>query len=238
MRMRILAGGLVSLLMCVVAQSSTWQVSYEGNALPEQEPPWYRMYSPPGDTRTIEQDPNNPGNHWLVIDSRADPMIDDWAECDRPINLQGPQERFWSEWRVSVVEQTGLHGDQGIDVKSDNGHSVTMTFGYDSLYCTDDYWTYPIAPGVFHTYRIESANLVTYRFWIDGTLVRTAPFFAGVPDPHASFGDIGAGGGMRSLVQWDFFRFGVMQIPEPSPVLSALIGISACGCRTRLRGVE
>ena len=231
-------GTALLLLGCVAVRASTWQVSYEGNELPEQQPPWYRVYNPPGDTRTIQADPNNPGNHWLVIDSRADPMVDDWAEYDRPINLQGPQERFWSEWRIYVFQQTGLHGDQGIDIKSDNGHSVTMTFGYDSLYCTDDYWTYPIAPGVFHTYRIESADLVTYRFWIDGAFVRTAPFFNGVPDPHASFGDIGAGGNMRSLCEWDYFRFGVMQIPEPSPALSVLIGTWACGCRRGLRGVE
>jgi hypothetical protein len=74
--------------MCVGVRASTWQVSYVGNELPEQELPWYRVYNPPGDTRTIEQDPNNPGNHWLVIDSRANPEIRDWAEYDRPILLR------------------------------------------------------------------------------------------------------------------------------------------------------
>jgi hypothetical protein len=221
------------LLGCVAVRASTWQVSYEGNALPEQEPGWYRMYDPPGDTRTIQADPDHPGNNWLVIDSRADPMVSDWAECDRPINLNGPQERFWSEWRISVVAQTGLDGDPGVALKDDHGRVAGFTFRYSEIYSYYDGWTYPIAAGVFHTYRLESADMMTYRLWIDGTLVRQAPFFEGLGGPYAEFGDIGSGGNMRSLVEWDFFRFGVLQVPEPSAALLVLIGIYACECRRR-----
>jgi hypothetical protein len=127
------------------------------------------------------------------------------------------------------LEQTGLQGDQGIAIKSDDGHVVAITFGYDNVYSAYDSWTFPIAPGTFHTYRLESADFVTYGFWIDGALVREAPFFEGVPDPHASFGDIGAGGGMRSLCQWDYFRFGVMQVPEPASFACLLLALAFWG---------
>ena len=235
---RVLIGVVFAWLGCIAVRGSTWQVSYEGNELPEQQAPWYRVYNPPGDTRTIQADPNNPGNHWLVIDSRANHLIYDWAEYVRPMDPQGPNERFWSEWRISVLQQTGIEGDQGIGLKDEHGRVVQFSFRYDAIYSGYDGWTFPISPGVFHTYRLESADMVTYRLWIDGTLVRQAPFFEGLGGPYASFGDIGYGGNARALVEWDYFRFGVMQVPEPSSALSVLIGTWACGCRRGLRGVE
>jgi hypothetical protein len=229
---RVLIAVVLAWLGCVAVRGSTWQVSYEGNELPEQQPPWYRMYSPPGDTRTIQADPNNPGNHWLVIDSRADHLVYDWAEYVRPMDPQGPQERFWSEWRISVLEQTGLDGDQGIELKDEHGRDAQYSFGYSQIRCDDDGWTHPIAPAVFHTYRIESANMITYRLWIDGVAVRDAPFFEGLGGPFAIFGDFGSGGNMRSLCEWDYVRFGVMQVPEPSSAfLFLLMGMCAHGCR-------
>jgi hypothetical protein len=232
--MRILPSALASLWMCVVAQASTWQVNYEGNVLPENRPGWYRVYNPPGDTRTIEADPQNPGNNWLVIDSRADYLIYDWAEYVRPMDPQGPNERFWSEWRISVLEQTGIEGDQGIGLKDEHGRVVQFSFRHDAIYSGYDGWTFPINPGVFHTYRLESADMAAYRLWIDGTLVREAPFFEGLGGPYASFGDIAYGGNARSLVEWDYFRFGVMQVPEPtSASLFLLMGIGVHGWRGR-----
>jgi hypothetical protein len=204
-------------LACAVARADRWTVSYEGNDMPESEPGWWRAYANGGAVRSIETDPDDPNNHFLVINSLANQMIYDYAQYNRQMDPSGPREKFWAEWRVLVSEAYG-GPDQGVAFAADNGNIVGFDFGYDYV-CSDlDAWSMPIAPGAFHTYRLESWDMVTYSLWVDGQLARSAPFFEGLLHSYAAFGDGVQGGGDRSVGKWDFFRFGVSDGFEPGGI--------------------
>jgi hypothetical protein len=201
-------------LVCGIGRADRWTVSYEGNDMPESEPGWYRAYAYGGAIRSIETDPADPNNYFLVINSLANQMIYDYAYCPHQMDPNGPREKWWAEWRVLIAE---AHGDvdQAVAFASDHDNQVGFDYYYDRIYNGFDGWSIHFAPGIFHTYRLESSDVVTYNLWIDGQLARHAPWFEGVSHSYAAFGDCVQGGGSRSVGMWDYFRFGVSDGFEP-----------------------
>jgi hypothetical protein len=199
--------------------------------MPEQEPGWHRVYREGGDVRTIMTDPDDPNNQFLVIDGRGNYMATDRASHFGPVDPDGPSEVFFAEWRLLVTELLGPLPDQGVDLNSNDGHELLLTSGPDYIFSTDDQWTYPIAPAVFHTYRVESTDMTYYDLFLDGELVRHGPFFAGLLPPVVDFGDT-AYGASRSVGEWDYFTAGVCVVPEPAALL-LVASVCACGGRRR-----
>ena len=79
----------------------------------------------------------------------------------------------------------------------------------------------PIAPGVFHDYRVTSTDLRSYDLYIDGTFVHEGSFDHGPGTPsYVAFGDFVQGAGSRH--EWDYFRFGAI-VPEPVPIAMAAV---------------
>ncbi len=221
--------------------SNIYEVKYEGNVLPEDDPGWWRVMGAGGAIRYIEKPgidgaPGTPGDNYLVIDSLASQMIYDYAWYSRPTSPDGPLERFRAEWRVFVPESHGTAPDQGVSFTANNGNVVALTVADDHVYSVYDGWTLLIEPGIFHTYRLESVSMVTYDLWVDNQLVRQAPFFEGLGSPYAAFGDLGYGGQMRSLAKWDYLIFSVYQVPEPDS-FTVLLGMTLCECRRRKHGL-
>ncbi len=215
--------------------SNIYSVNYEGNVLPEQEPGWYRVHTNPGAVRYIETDPDDPNNKFLFINTLADSMIVDYARYPRQMDPDGPDEVFRAEWRILVAEHYGVE-EQSVGFISDNDNSVSFTYGYDSIYCWVDQWSMPIEPGVFHTYRFESADMYHYTLWLDGQEIHNGLFFEALPYfGHAFFGDDAQGGAARSVVKWDYVRFGVYQVPEPAS-LGSLLGLGVLLRRRRCSG--
>jgi hypothetical protein len=206
-------------------------VAYEGGALPESRPGWYRAYDAGGAIRTIETDPDNPNNRFLVINSLASTVIFDYAYYPRQMDPNGPNERFYAEWRVLISESYGAP-DQGVTIESDAGHSVGLHYAYDYISSDFDGWAVGIAPGVFHTYRLESLDMVTYGLWIDGQFAHQGPFFEGLLYSYTTFGDDTQYGFARSLAKWDYYRFGVAVVPEPATI-GVLVGLCVCGAWRR-----
>jgi hypothetical protein len=222
--MRLVTRTILLLGFLTAAASATpYYVGFEGDRMPEEVPGYVRHFGGGGATRSIETDPN--GNNYLVIDSLASQMIYDYAVCPRQMDPYGPEEVFGAEWRLAVVEQYGYYNDVAGFV-SDGGNWVAFEYALDHVTSLGDgSWSYPISVGDFHTYRIESPDMETYRLWVDAYLVHAGAWEPGVTYAAGLFGDPSQGAGARSLAKWDYFRFGV--VPEPDSVIQILL---VCVC--------
>jgi hypothetical protein len=224
---------VVLLSAASLAYATPYSVLFEGDRMPEEVPGYVRHFGGGGATRSIETDPN--GNSSYVCDSRASGWIWDTAYYAGQINPTEPGERFWAEWRLNVVADLG-YPDTGVILAADNYYELFFNYAYDHVvsyyeYEGGQYWSYPIAPGVFHAYRLESSDMVNYRLWIDGEVVRDGRWNTSLNHSFVSFGDEWCGnvpGG--ALVSWDYFRFGV--VPEPK---SMSLFVLVCVCVATLR---
>ena len=219
---RIVAVVAAGLCACLVQAELFW-ISYDASCgLYPEEVGWTRTTHGGGAVRSL-------ADGILTLDSTADSMICDGYGIYRP-TTPGPGETFVCEWRMCLAQHSGF-GESLVSMCADDGGGVAFRYWMDYLQSYHDGWTVPITPGVFHTYRLESTDMYTYSLWIDGAFVRTGQFDRpGPPTPYAAFGDCGYGGGVLSLTQWDYFRFGV--VPEPGAIGLAL---AACACVARRR---
>lgn len=210
-----------------LAPASQYWVAYEGNDFPENQG-WERAVSSQygGAQRSIETDEY--GNNYLVIDSLASQMIYDFAEMDRPINPTEPGERFICEWRLLIPEFYGYR-QSAVGIAPDQYGILGFSYTYDDVIGSTEEWSLPIDPGVFHTYRLESYDMVSYQLWIDGAFAKSGTWYLNsLNRSFVNFGDGTQGGQTRSLEKWDYFRFGV--VPEPG---CAMLLIIACVCGGR-----
>jgi hypothetical protein len=92
----------------------------------------------------------------------------------------------------------------------------------DEFWIGREHWSHPIEPYVFHTYRIESTDMVDYSLWVDGEYVHDGVFYTPTgADSFFAFGDFWYGGAVTSLSEWDHVRFGV--VPEPGSLTTLAI---------------
>jgi hypothetical protein len=221
----LLAAGLCA---CLVQAEPFW-ISYDAacGQFPE-EVGWTRHTHDGGAVRSLS-------DGVLTLDSTASSMICDYYEMDHPIT-PGPGEMFVSEWRVRVVQQSGFWEALAC-AQADDGGVVVLGYSADHVKSWYEDWSVPIAPGIFHTYRLESTSMYDYSIWIDGSYVHDGVFDRpGPPIPFVVFGDGSYGTTPSvSLTQWDYFAFGV--VPEPSSLM-LLLALPACACVARSRGVR
>lgn len=205
-----------------VARAAPYWVAYEGDDYPENVG-WNRWTGYGGAERWLE-------DGCLVIDSRASQMIYDYYKISRQIDPE-PGELFISEWRIRVVETYGYH-EAGLGFAPDGGGTLGLAYHVDRVYSDWEGWSEAIAPGTFHEYRIESSDMEQYSFWIDNVWVRNGAWDLDSSNrSFVGFGDQGNGGGAKSLVEWDYVRFGV--VPERSGLTMALMAITCCVGRRR-----
>jgi hypothetical protein len=207
--------------------ASQYWVAYEGNDFPENQG-WERAISSQygGAQRSIETDAF--GNNYLVIDSLASQMIYDFAEMDRPINPTQPGERFICEWRLLMAEQYGYR-EGAVGIAPDQYGILGFGYTRNEIVSETEGWSLPIAPGMFHTYRLESYDMINYELWIDDVCARSGTWYLNsLNRSFINFGDGTQGGQTRSVEKWDYFRFGV--VPEPG---CAMLLIMACVCGGR-----
>lgn len=187
------------------APAAPYWVAYEGDVFPEQAG-WDRQNSPDESIRSIE-------DGIFILDTRTNDEMFDFYRIERPID-PGPGEFFIAEWRLRVVENNGsIYGDAGVTIAPDIEGALAFRYFEDAVNSTREAWSFPIHPGVFHIYRLESSNMRDYELRIDGTFVRTGVWDANsLLNSFVAFGD-----GVypsSSLTEWDYMRFGV--IPEPA----------------------
>lgn len=210
-------------LAAPAAATPSW-VAWEGEDFPENQG-WERVYGNEdgpqegGAERTIQ-------DGVLTIDSLRSNQIYDFYELDRPIDPD-PGELFVAEWRVHILAIEGNPGtaDSGVGIAPDDGGILGLFYFVDRIESVAEGWFEPIVPFVFHTYRIESDNMISYSLSIDGAVVRSGSWdLFSLNESFFNFGD--GVQGARSLTEWDYVHFGVL--PEPTTaVLGALVGALA-----------
>ena len=199
--------------LCALTASATaepYWITYEGNDFPENEG-WTRFTGAGGADRWIEDGA-------LVIDSLHDVHIHDVTAMERWMDPD-LGELFVAEWRL-LVEEESDEWDPGVGIaRSFDPGFVEFHFGPESAWNALDNQWWEIEPGVFHTYRFESHNMIDFDFFIDDQLVQEGTFLS--PSSNQSFiafGDMFDG--RASLSRWDYVRFGV--VPEPETGILAL----------------
>jgi hypothetical protein len=217
--MRQLIGLLLGLAVCAVASAETYWIDWEGegatNGLPDQFGwernwgNWHGQYQGDGANPTLE-------NGILTFDSLYDAGVFDFYEMDRPGQIDPPPgAALVVEWRLNVVQVAGSD-DPGIAVASNTGRIVGLTYSATTLISEfEDGVVIPISPG-FHDYRLTSGNMVSYKLYVDNLLKHEGAFWQGALDSFVAWGDCVQGA--ASLHQWDYFRFGALQLPQVGDV--------------------
>ncbi len=202
--MKLMIAFLAAGLCGCLATAEPYWVAYEADdGLFPEEVGWERHFGGGGAQRCFEDGA-------LVIDSLADQMIYDFYEIDRPVD-PGPAETFVATWTLLVAEHYG-YWQSCLAISRDHDGILGFWYTADSVRSSFEGWTLPIAPGGFHTYRIESADMVTYTFWVDDQYALSGTWYD-IPgtDSYAGFGDGSHGGGERSLTKWSYFAFGTLR---------------------------
>ncbi|MGE0760186.1 MAG: hypothetical protein AB7O38_24450 [Pirellulaceae bacterium] len=191
-------------LLASTATADQYWIAYEGDELPEMEG-WSRVFSDGGAERSV-------ADGALVLDSRRSISIVDYYNWEQPLN-PGPNELFVMEWSLRV-DFVSAREDPNLGVFSDDFRAVG--FEFSESYLIDAFHPnrrFEIEPHVFHSYRLQSADMRDYELWVDGIPALSGSFFGVFDNSRVTWGD--GVQGSASLADWDYFRFGV--IPEPSP---------------------
>jgi hypothetical protein len=211
--------------LCAFPASATaepYWITYEGNDFPENEG-WERVFCDPngvvgqgGAIRTIEDGA-------LVLDSRESTRIVDFYDWSCPID-PGSGETFVMRWRLLVDEVPSTYPyDLTVGVFSDQFSAVFFALGVNEMKSIfEPELQVQYEAHVFHTFELQSLDMVSYSLWIDDELSLTGQFESVFQASRVSWGD--GAQGASSLSHWDFLEFGV--VPEPST--SYLLLLAAC----------
>ena len=212
---RLIAILAVVLLSAVPAGATTYQINYEGDTpgVYPEDVGWTRHPTGGGAVRTIED-----GILRLVAD---DPAISDAYRYEGNEQMNPDEgEFFFAEWRMRVLPGSS---DEDVFVyfaSDDFGGDVSMHWGEGDFWSLHDDHHILLDATVFHTYRLESVDMVGYAFFLDGEAAYEG--FFDPPTLNSSFAAWGDGGVGQpgttnfSSSEWDYFRMGVVPIPEPT----------------------
>ena len=212
------------------ASADQYWIAYEGDDYPENEG-WTRNWGDwtgqyhGGAIRSL-----NSGV--LTYDSLHDDGVFDFSYIEMPGQIDpGPGELFVMEWRLKVDEVNGIY-DPGVALFSDMSRGLGFGFTECELIGGFEHGlTIPIAPGLFHEYRVQSWNMLTYELYIDNVLAKQGLFTDTVTASYVGWGDNVQGA--ASIHHWDYFHFGV--VPEASSILLIILTWACCGRWRRLR---
>ena len=214
--------------LCAFTASATaepYWVAWEGNDFPENEG-WERIVNGPQPAeRTL-------ADGIMTMDGLADTQIDDYYRMDRLLDPE-PGEEFVMQWRLRIDEVIGSPlalNDPGIGVSSDEDWQLLLVFGVDFIRSFHEDVILSFEPQVFHAFEVRSSDMQSYELRMDGTTVHVGSFWEpSFQQSRIEWGD--ATRGAASLVDWDYFRFGV--VPEPAAIWLVLVGL---GAAVALRG--
>lgn len=217
-----------------VALGEAWWIAYEADDLPENRGwtrywgNWQGEYQGPGAYRTINPhgdplDSIDPRRRAIIedgvitYDSLYDAGVFDLNRINRKVDPRGPSEQFVAEWRVRVRKVRGVeYYDANIVVFSDTAKAFSFRLSENSVTSGfDPTLNVSVVPYIFHSYRMESSDMSTYRLYVDGKLVHEGPAWQGVVKSEIGWGD--AVQGAASLHDWDYVRAGVILKPIPEP---------------------
>ncbi len=205
----IIVGVLVA--TAPLAAAAPWSIAYEGNDYPENEG-WVRLFESTPPTRQLD-------DSILTLDTRPTDFDLDYY-IQEPSFKTSPDagETLVIEARLRVTDIVGL-SDTFFTFIDEQSYAVSIRFygdGVDSL--LEEWPAVPVDTSQWHTYRLESEDMRSYRLLIDGVLVQHGVFERIISSNRFGWGHDTDPSDARS--EWDYVRFGV--IPEPSTVLGVV----------------
>jgi len=225
---------LVAIVPSTVLAEPYW-IAYEGNEYPE-DVGWRRTYGDENGPYAGGAQRSLAGGVFTLDSMRHDQIVD-FYRIERLIN-PGMGEVFRAEWRVHV-DPVSDADDAGVLIARDSPPGfISFKNGPDSLLIKPGNVVIPLAPGVFHSFLVESSNMETFDLSVDG-----APTYSGLfktnslLESYVVFGD--GVQGARSLTRWDYVRFGVVPEPAALPLLLVCtIGLTVRSARVRGASVQ
>lgn len=200
------------------ARADQYWIAFEGDALPE-EVGWTRFNFGDGPAERSIQD------GIFRIDSRASYQISDYYQINREVN-PAPGELFIAEWRMRSLENDGFSPDAEVVIAPDQEGTLGIGHYPDRLVSTREGWSEAVTAGIFHSYRIESTDMVQYSAYIDDQFVWNGQWdLNSLNRSFFAFGDVVRG--VRSVSEWDYVRFGVIPEPSTSAVVLWLLRLAA-----------
>ncbi len=218
-----------ALLLALGAQpalGTPYEVLYDANVdgvFPEDEG-WVRITSAGGANRTVE-------NGILTLDGLACNQISDQYRWNAMETLDpDPGEMFYAEWRMRLLPGSE-DSDVGVFIATDAmQRAFNLQYSVFGMRSSQDDREVNLDMTVLHRFRMESLDMVDYVMYVDDDLVWDGAFVApAIFSSRVNFGDrfIGA----ASASEWDYFRFGVVAVPEPSTLF--LVGYGVCTLHRR-----
>lgn len=209
-----------SVLIVASVSAEPYWISYEADdgLFPEQVG-WDRLiYGPPAE-RWFDDGA-------LVIDGTTGDEGADFYRMQLNGNLDPePGEVFVAEWRIRIDEVSAQHPDPRdpyVEVISDEGWTVTLLFGEDSVVNFFDFTEgASFVPYVWHEFQLRSPDMRSYTVLMDGHVAFVGDFTQSVTPSRMYWGD--GGHGATSISRWDYFRFGT--VPEPSSGALAVVSV-------------
>ena len=221
---------VLALFVSASALGTPYWVAWEGDDFPESQGwtrhwgNWSGPYQGSGAQRTLQ-------NGVLTYDSRYDGGVYDYSAIRRAVD-PAPGELFVVEWRLLAEQDATTTGDPVMGVGSDTAMLLAFQIRRTEVHSLFEQGvSLPITPGLFHDYRVTSADMLTYRLFIDGVERRTGSFWQGLTSSFVEWGDLVQSHEGGSLHRWDYVRFGV--VPEPGAL--ALLGVVIACCVGRRR---
>ena len=207
----------IILLPAVRAAATPYLIAYEGDVYPEQAG-WERHINAGGAVRSLD-------NGVFTLWGFDDIMISDQYAYNMQEQLNpDPGEYFFAEWRMRLLPESD-GSDVGVFMATDGAQRA-----FDSIYSTIRYRSTRDAreilldTTVFHTYRLRSFDMVDYSMFIDDELAWQGYFGVGTTlSSVVAFGDRFIGSASGS--EWDYFRFGVTDVPAPESLVLILCGL-------------
>ena len=197
------------------AAATPYLVSYEADtpgSFPEDEG-WERFITDGGALRTVEdglfsltaQNPSPNGG--------SDQYLFDREEMLNP----DPGEFFFAEWRMRLLPGSDS-ADVGVVINTDGFERFfRLSYAVNTILSSGDNQQIFLDTTLFHSYRLESLDMMDYSMFIDGEWAWDGFFLFGTTrSSEVRFGDQSVGSASAS--EWDYFRFGVVKIPEPHSV--------------------
>lgn len=203
---------LLAAMLTSPALATPYWIAYEGNDFPENEG-WTRGFSAGGANRYIEDGA-------LVIDSRSSTAIYEdyqWLGISDPL----PGELFVAEFRVRVEYQSPWYDASFAVIRDMPEGELLLRLAPDDVYIWRERERIAVGNG-WHTYRIESHDMLSYDLRVDGVLAYQGAFETNTfLRSFVLFGDTAVGS--SSLSRWDYVRFGV--VPEPATTIFLFVSL-------------
>ncbi len=170
-------------------------------------------------------------NGAMRIDTTNSLLISDRYSITRDSLIPGTGEYLDVSWKVQTLFSSGNYGESEVSLRVLNSslEYVSLQIGRDFV-AEDRYlFGYPelihaIAPDAPHQYRLTSADMQNYEFFVDGDLTFSGEFhYQGLGiGPRISWGDPLIGG-VSSVADWNFVQVSVV----PEPAMGALLAMAA-----------